>query len=70
MFNDWYECWVIEINCLKNLIMGFNFNKDFWTWTLIALKTIKRAKDLGKTFFSWKKIDAKKFEMVLTYYPP
>jgi hypothetical protein len=50
--------------------MGFNFNKDFWTWTLIALKTIKRAKDLGKTFFSWKKIDAKKFEMVLTYYPP
>lgn len=49
--------------------MGLNFNKDFWTWTLVALKTIKCAKDSGKAFFSWKEIHGKKIEIVLNYYP-
>jgi len=51
VLNDSYECWGIQILNSLSFIFGFGLIKDFWTWTIVALKITKFAKNYGKRMF-------------------
>jgi hypothetical protein len=50
MLNDSYECWEIQILNSLSLIFGFSLIKDFWTWTIVALKITNLQRTMVKEY--------------------